>query len=285
MNKHVLIVVDREIPIPVSLQKARQFTGNTATMITVLAFINAAAANNVVVDQTNLMSDLEAAVGKFLGSRPQLTLDIVSTPDIARYCAQYCRTNQVDLVIKPGHRSGTPGHTPLDWQLVRTLNCPVIIAVDHNLSQARKLLVTIDAQSRNPIQQTLDRKVLEWARDWTLQEGYGLYIACCVEASDPLTGTDTQLLMDLEKKMRPRIVPVIQQMLSELSLTCKGILVSAGTPASVLKRLAEELGADLMAVGFTARHGLGEFILGHTAEKLMHGLDKNLVVIPGTGKK
>ncbi|MCB1672894.1 MAG: universal stress protein [Gammaproteobacteria bacterium] len=281
MSTHVLVVADHQLSHSVALSRASEFVGESDTKITVLAFIDTGGSNDEEISLREQREALLSTAAKILGRRPNLSLELVSTLDIASYCADFCRQNQVDLVVKAGHRSEPPLYTPLDWRLLKSLPCPVIIAVNRQGSGQRKLLVTLDSQSHSPTQKALDRKVLDWSAAWVRDQDYALYIACCVEASDPLTNTDIQQLMELESRMRLRIEPVIRQMLEELSLPCKGILVSAGTPASVLRRLADELDADLVAVGYTARHGLGELLIGHTAEQLMLRMDKNLAVIPG----
>jgi universal stress protein E len=207
------------------------------------------------------------------------TTDLVSTSDIAGYCARYCHDHHIDLVIKAGHRSESLVYTPLDWQLIRELPCPIIVAVDHELTQERKLLVALDIHSNNPGQQQLDRKVLAWAGPWADANDFTVYIASCIEAPEPLTSSDVEMLMDLETRMRPQVEPTIRSLLEELSISCKGILVSAGSTDVVLQRLAEELNADLVVMGYTARHGLGNLLIGHTAEKVMHRLDRNLAVV------
>ena len=284
MNNHVLVIADQETSRTVALQKASEFVSEATAQITVLAFIDTGGVNRGDISHNERLEALDAAAKKHFGSRSRITLDIVSTADIAGYCAEFCARHGVELVIKTGHRSESLVYTPLDWQLIRALPCPVIIAVDHQLSTDRKLMVALDAQSKNPGQKALDRRVLEWAGKWCRQHNYSLYIACCVEASDPLTNADFQTLMDLEAKMRPRIEPIVRQMLSQLSLSCKGILITAGSTRSALRRLANELDADLVVLGYTARHGLGNLLIGHTAEKLMHKLDRNLAIVPDKTK-
>ncbi|MEZ5491242.1 MAG: universal stress protein [Gammaproteobacteria bacterium] len=280
MNNHVLVIADQEPSSMAALQKASEFVSPATAQITVLAFIDTGGPSRGDISHNERLEALDVATKKCFGSRSRISLDIVSTAEIAGYCADFCTRQQVELVIKTGHRSESLVYTPLDWQLIRALPCPVIIAVNHRLSAERKLLVTLDVQTGYSHQKALDTKVLKWAGEWCDQHDYSLYVACCVEASDPLTNADLQMLMDLEAKMRPRIEPVVQQMLSRLSLACKAILITAGSPVTALRRLADELDADLVVLGFTARHGLGQLLVGHTAEKLMHKLDRNLAVVP-----
>jgi universal stress protein E len=279
MDSHVLVIADQEIDSSVALRKASEFISSANTKVTVLAFIDTSGVSDEDVSHNERLSSLAEIVKQALGDRVDAITDIVSTPDIADYCARYCHGHGIDLVIKAGHRSESLVYTPLDWQLIRQLPCPIIIAVDHEITPERKLLVALDVHSNNPGQQELDRKVLAWAGRWANANNFTIYIASCIEAPEPLTSTDVEMLMDLETRMRPQVEPTIRFLLEELSLSCKGILVSAGSTDVVLQRLAEELNADLVVMGYTARHGLGSLLIGHTAEKVMHRLDRNLAVV------
>lgn len=279
MNSHILVIADQDVDSSIALGKAREFITGTDLRVSVLAFIDTSGVSNIDVSHNERLAGLAEIVGQALGDQIEITTDIVATPDIAAYCATYCQQNDVDLVVKAGHRSETLVYTPLDWRLIRKLPCPIIIAVDHEISDDRKLLVALDVHSNNPAQQALDKKVLAWAGQWASINNFSLYIASCIEAPEPLTSADSELLIDLETRMRPRIEPLIRELLSELSLTSKGILVSAGSPGEVLQRLAEELDTDLIVMGYTARHGLGNLLIGHTAEKVMHRLDRNLAIV------
>jgi len=279
MKTHVLVIADQETDNSIALRKASEFISDSDTRVTVLAFIDTSGVSEIAVSHNERVAALQGAVAEILSGRNKSAIDIVSTPDIAAYCASFCRDQDVSLVVKTGHRSESLVYTPLDWQLIRKLPCPIIIAVGHELSQDRKLLVALDVHSNNPAQRELDKKVLNWAGQWADANDFSLYIASCIEAPEPLTSSDSELLMDLESKLRPRIEPLIRDLLTELSLSSKGVLISAGSPDVVLRRLAEELDADLVVMGYTARHGLGNLLIGHTAEKVMHRLDRNLAVV------
>jgi len=284
MTSHVLVIADQVSACSAALQHASSLLVGTDSRISVLAFIDTSHAHHQEISHSQRVAELEAEARKHLGSRARLSLDIVATPDIAAHCGEYCRREQVTLVIKTGHRSESLGHTPLDWRLVRALPCPAIITAERDVGPDRRLLVTLDIQSRSPVQQALDRQVIAWAEEWVTRHRYALYVACCVEATDPLTNADMALLVDLESRMRPVIEPAVHRLLGELSAHCRGILIGAGSPTTVIRRLADELDATLVVAGYTERHGLAHALLGHTAEKLMHRLNRHLAVVPaGTG--
>ena len=274
----MLVIADHAADSNTALRKAGDFINFPDTRVTVLAFIDTSGVSDTDISHSEKLAALTEAVRQYLDNT-NTEVDILSTPDIATACASYCRQHDVSLVIKAGHRSESLTYTPLDWQLIRQLPCPVIVAADQELSGRRRLLVALDIHSRNSAQKELDRKVLYWAGAWARDNHFSLYIGCCVEASEPLTGADTEMLLELETRMRPKIEPEVRELLSELGLSCKGILVSAGSPEVVLRRLADELDADLVAMGYTSRHGLGNLLVGHTAEKVLHRLNRSLAVV------
>lgn len=280
MSNHILVIADQALDGSIALRKAAEFVGASDSRATVLAFTETSEEIlGTSGSPDERLRSLTDAATKYLAGGIATTVDLVCTSNIADYCAEFCQQHHIDLVVKTGHRSESLIYTPLDWQLIRTLPCPIIIAVDHEISKDRKILVALDIHSNNPAQQQLDKKVLAWAGKWARDKHFTLTTASCIEAPEPLTSTDMDLLIDLEAKMRPKMEPVILRLLNELSLTSMGNLIGAGPTDVVLCRLARELNADLVVMGYTARHGLGNLLVGHTAEKVMHQLDRNLAIV------
>lgn len=54
--------------------------------------------------------------------------------------------------------------------------------------------------------------------------------------------------------------------------------LSVGSPASEIRRCAEEIGADLIVIGTHSRHGLG-MLLGSTANGVLHGTPCDVLTV------
>lgn len=56
---------------------------------------------------------------------------------------------------------------------------------------------------------------------------------------------------------------------------CKVVL---GSPAAEIRRVAEEIGTEIIVIGTHGRHGLG-LILGSTANSVLHGVPCDVLVV------
>jgi nucleotide-binding universal stress UspA family protein len=84
---------------------------------------------------------------------------------------------------------------------------------------------------------------------------------------EPLTdsGVDA-ILAEAESSVR----------LSGVNVATRGV---KGHAADALLEVADEVGATLIVVGNTGRHGIKEFVLGNVASKVTHGARCNVLIV------
>jgi len=70
----------------------------------------------------------------------------------------------------------------------------------------------------------------------------------------------------------------LTDLLKRFDIAADPVNVVVGTPAVEIRRLAEEIGADLIVLGTHGRHGLG-LMLGSTANGVLHGAPCDVLAV------
>ncbi|MEQ8407884.1 MAG: universal stress protein [Gammaproteobacteria bacterium] len=272
MLNNILVVADQDIDQLAAMEKARSVALDE-TRITVLGFVPASAG----VDDKKIA--LQKAVDTHFSDCASATCDVVATDDIAGYCRQYCADNPTDLVIKTGNRSESLFYTPLDWQLVRELDCPVFISTLQKWRARHTVMATIDVESKEPHQIAMNKKVILWAQAWAQKHNCALHVAYCINVQKALAELDIVTKDEVEAKKAKDVEAKLQAFLKENAIDYSSILIKAGEAPRVLPSLANKLKADLVVIGSIGRKGLKGALLGNTAEKTMHKLRTDIAVI------
>ncbi|MEX2469392.1 MAG: universal stress protein [Pseudohongiellaceae bacterium] len=270
MLKNILVIADQDTDQHAAIRKASAVAVTPTTSLFILGFTAPApgAGARAAIDKK---AHLQQIIDTELSDVPATVLDVLVTDDIAGYCSQFCAENQIDLVIKTGHRSESLFYTPLDWQLIRELACPVLIATPDKWSARPNVVVTLDIGSDDETQRKLNVKVARWARDWASGHDADLHAAYCVANE----GSRDDASKAAEKQARAEL----ETFLEDNGIACTSAQVGTGRPEDVLVDLAERLKADVVVLGSVGRKGVKGVLLGNTAESILHRLQTDAVVI------
>lgn len=184
-----------------------------------------------------------------------------------------------NVVIKVGERSSRSFYTSADWQLLRQLHTPLLVASPRKWQSKAVVLATVDVSSDNPVQTQLNRNVLAEAKRWATMKNCDLHVAYVLpvlKLLDELTIIEPyQVLEKKGAEAKAKLIGLLQEMqVGETS-----VILSAGPPADELAHIASKCGADLVVIGSMGRDGLRGYLKGNTAERIIQKLRTDLLVI------
>ncbi len=204
---------------------------------------------------------------------------IVVDHDIARWVKQNCDTKKVDLVIKTGNRSENMFHTPTDWQLIRQVNCPVLIASAKKWKAKSRILATVDLVEKNKNQEKINTKTLVTAEHFAAKNNSALHVAYSIPITKALTELDIVEPSDVLAKKGKKMEQVLDKVILRCKIKSANKNIVAGDVADTIPKLAHQLKADLVVMGSIGRTGVKGLLLGNTAERVIHNLRTDVLVI------
>lgn len=222
---------------------------------------------------------LSGAVKHALDDFGDYEISIEEDGDIAARVVERCRSGDIDLIIKTGHRSESLFGSPTDWHLIRDTKTPVLLLDGRSHRELNTIMATADIESDSLEQRVLDRKVLDCSTDWARRFGSTLHAAICVDTSQILSDLD---FVDLHKRKNahaPAVRKVIASEYRDYDIDPGNWHIHAGAPEKILAGMAQGIKADLVVMGTVGRKSLEGLLLGNTAEKILHILHTNVLVI------
>lgn len=181
-----------------------------------------------------------------------------------------------DLLVVGTHQAGSRPYTRLaqvDWQLMRSCPCPMLIARDPKFEGYTKVLAAVDPLHRHAEPAGLDHGVLEAAsllakaaesellvaHVYPDPQDYAL--ASSVEVQ-PGVYYGNENIEDVHRKALMELVENFGVRRSQIVLTC-------GDPAEQLGKAIVENDVDLVVLGALKRGRLEQWLLGSTAERVV----------------
>ncbi len=199
--------------------------------------------------------------------------------DIAKWINGFCQQTKVDLIIKTGNRSETLFHTPVDWQLIRQVNCPILIASARLWKKKPKILATVDVDNKNEKQKAINAKVLSAAKFIEDMTQSHLHVIYNIGITKALTELDIVEPFQILSKKGEEANKLLDQCLAKNKIENATTHVVAGDVAETVPRMAKKLKADLVVMGSVGRTGMKGMLLGNTAERVLHNLRTDILII------
>lgn len=193
--------------------------------------------------------------------------------------------DNVDFLIKPISRHQAVLdrlHAPLDWALMRSAPCPVMIS-KNEWSDNRLVLAAVDTGDES--HQTLNRAILGTAADLSQVLGCDLQLVCAYPSLGQSVN-ELQVAMDydgIKEDMRLNREALINDLIAELEVPVREVHLLEGNAREAIPELANRSGATVTVLGTAARRGLSQLMLGNTAEAIIGALEGDLVTIREPG--
>jgi Universal stress protein UspA and related nucleotide-binding proteins len=171
-------------------------------------------------------------------------------------------------------------HKPDDWHLLREATCPIWL-VGKALASLTRVTVAIDVLDEDEEHQSRVARLLDQARFYAQLFDVPLRVVSVLP--DPsrmfsdLTVSDSTLMEDFRKEAESRVFERQRLILDRLGIVADSCAVIVGQVDQELRNILTDDG--FLALGTSAKTGVKGFFLGNTAERLLHHLDGDMLVV------
>ena len=286
MSRSILVIAyDREQD-GYSLEKAHFLASPLNATVEVVRFLPSLDSHDELA-RTNTLSQAKQVlvndIFKIFGEDDRVSSDVISTDDISSWVVAACSEKQFDLVIKTGHRTEGLFHTPTDWQLMRQLPCPILITSNHKWKSKQVVLATVDLTAPDLQHKERNEEVLKWTTLMSQTFNYSTHIVYSIPIARPLVELE---VVDKNKYLQNKKLESenqLSKLLENFELGQANTQITAGPPDKTIPHVANELKADLVIMGCKGREGIKGFLFGSTAEKVLHHLRTDILLVKFNG--
>ena len=234
-----------------------------------------------IVDD-ELCAQLQAAAQAHVLKSKGFTCQVVRVKDLSAWVIDHCNQSKVDLVLKVGHRTENIFYQPTDWQLIRGLPCPLLLASQNKWRGKPVVLATVDVSSDSQAQQSINSDVLAWTYLLTHDEKSEPHVLSCIEINRALVDLDVVAPREVEREKEPLAKKAMQELLNQVGFGTAKLWSPVGEPAKKIPSVANQQKADLVVMGSVGRKGVKGVLLGNTAEKVLHNIRTDVLIIKPT---
>jgi len=195
-----------------------------------------------------------------------------------------------DLVVSAPanlHGSGPEargGLTHSDWQVVVGCPAPLLVVSGDGRAQYRGIVAAVDPFHSHAKPENLDAEVLRYAKLVQAQTGASLAVVHCHAPIDYFGADLTYVPAHAPGAIDVRLAEV-RALCSAAGVPAEAARLAPGAPHDVLHSLQARGEADLIVMGALARGRFAEFILGNTAERVLHGGRGDVLVVKAAVKR
>ena len=168
-----------------------------------------------------------------------------------------------DLIVKAASSHSGAGRRLLktsDWTLLRNSHCPVYLVKNDSTETGAKVLVALDMRREDDLHNRLNEQVLAYGRALVANiPGSSLHAVTAYPNPDNFVYPG-----DLAEK-------------AGIESNCAHAI--EGSPESVISEVAEEIAANIVIIGTAAREGIKAAVIGNTVEKILDGVDSDILTV------
>ncbi|NIB41441.1 universal stress protein [Pseudomaricurvus alkylphenolicus] len=283
MVKSILVISDIRETDHCSLRKAHDIAIPLGDKIDVVRFIKAGGTSDSEDINLNQQSEiLRTSLDEIFAdyeNKDRISSQVVATDDIAQWVTNYCKDKDFDFIVKAGHRSESLFHTPCDWELIRSLQTPVLIASQQHWHSKHTVLAALNPTAKDEVHCELNNDILKWAKKWTQTFDCELHIVYNLPVSNVLKELDIIDIKEHARSHRAEGEEQVSVLLKEHDLSKAKVHIVAGAPEQTIPQCANKLKAELVIMGSMGRRGLKRVLKSNTAEKVMHNLRTDSLII------
>lgn len=176
------------------------------------------------------------------------------------------------------HRLGGLVHTPDDWNLLRRASCPVMVLAprEHPMTS---VVAAVDCLDTSEQQVQLTARILDNARAMAKVFHVPLNVVSVLPASPMKLAIEARVpdSLNVLSVLEQRSIDQLQTVLDQLGIEAEELQVLEGKPEKILAEEAAKGG--LLVIGSSARKGFAGTLLGNTAERILHRVQGDILVV------
>ena len=286
MSRSILVIADEHEHDKICLKKAHDIAAPLNAKLEVVRFLSHLDSQDELVCQQIIeqaKQTLDHVIFGIFGDDARVTCNVILTDDIADWVVGACEQKQFDLVVKTGHRTENLFHTPTDWQLMRQLSCPILIVNNHKWKSKRVVMAAVDLSTPEAQHKELNTSVLQWTTLWSDVFNCSAHVVYSIPIAGALLELDIVEKGEYQRRKQPEAEKQLSKLLEYFELDHAHTHITAGPPEKAIHHMANELKADLVIMGCVGRKGLKGFLIGNTAEKAIHHLPTDTLIIGAGG--
>jgi len=209
----------------------------------------------------------------------ELTSEVVWAENVSKWLIEETKKIQYSMIIKAGHRTESFNHTPTDWILFRESPIPVMIVDKNKFKSRAKILCALDLGSKKDSHQRLNSQVIQQGKALAKVLESELFYCYAIPVSPILVDLDIISAKKTKTKITKKAKKRFAKLAEKFDIDPKILKTKAGDPEKVVPSIANQLKAEMVVIGTVRRKGIKGKLIGNTAEKVLHNLHTDLLVI------
>jgi universal stress protein E len=195
----------------------------------------------------------------------------------------------IDLVVAAPanlHQGGGArgaGLTHGDWQVVTGARAPLLIVKSDGRTPYRSIVAAVDPFHAHAKPAALDGEILRVAKELRRRTQATLGALYCYWPLEYF-GADLAHMPAADPSVMDARVEAVRALCVEASVEPQAARLVAGVPHAVLTKLQQRGEADLIVMGALARGRIAELVLGHTAERVLHYGNGDVLLVTSRGE-
>lgn len=267
--KKILVVFDPTTDTQIALERAALIAGHEGSEIFLFSCIHSripkseekkAQIEKLVAAQSDILA---AAIKPLVDAGIRVKTEIKWKKDWYQAVVKAAARSGADAVIKASHSHSATQRlfkNTSDWTLIRQCDCPVLLVKHRPTGEGRKVVAAVNMRGDKGAYEDINANILEFCKRYT-------------EA-------DTAEVHFLSAHVDLASRPDRGSMIRACGVDGDYVHIKMGEPSKVIVECADELDANLVVIGNSARSGLAAAVNSNTAERVVDGLTCDLLVIP-----
>jgi universal stress protein E len=268
VNK-ILVVYDPTSDYQPALERAALIARREGTAIHLFSCIynvldetadKAGEIENLVALQQEI---LDEATKHLVEQGLQVSTAIEWDKDWYQAVVQASKNSGVDAVLKASHKHSATQRLfkkTSDWTLIRQCDCPVLLVKGRPIEEGRTVLAAVDLRGEKDHYEEINANILNFCRRFVDAEHSELHF------------------VNAHKDLPTR--PDRGSMIRACGVASDKVHIKMGEPGKMIVETANEMGANLVVIGNSARSGFSAAVNSNTAEKILDELHCDLLAIP-----